>query len=217
MIIALDIETVGNMEAAKNLPEPKANGRLKDPAKIAADIAEKKAEQVEKLGLDPLTGRIIAAAAVNIDDGNEWFGVIDEATDDKEIVLIGTIMNIICEDDTRLVTFNGAGFDLPYIYKRALILGVPLGGVPPLSTWLKRYNTDKHVDLMQVWTNFGGYVALDTLAKMVLGKSKVDVDVMTFPEMIKTEEGRRQIREYNLQDVRLTAELFKKTRGVLIP
>jgi predicted PolB exonuclease-like 3'-5' exonuclease len=217
MIIALDIETVGNMEAAKNLPEPKANGRLKDPAKIAADIAEKKAEQIEKLALDPLTGRIIAAAAVKIDDGDEWCGIIDEATDAKEMVLIETILNIICDDDTRLVTFNGAGFDLPYIYKRALILGVPIGGVPPLSAWLKRYTTDKHIDRMEVWTNWGGYVGLNTLAKMILGRSKAEIDVMMFPEMLKTEEGRKQMQDYNLQDARLTAELFKKMRGVLIP
>jgi hypothetical protein len=64
MILTLDIETVPNPATFEFLPEPKAAGNIKDPAKIAANIAEKKAAQREAAALDPLTGRVCCYAMV---------------------------------------------------------------------------------------------------------------------------------------------------------
>jgi len=219
MIIALDIETIGNPEAVPFLPEVKAHGRLKDPAKIAEDIAQKKADQVAELALDPLTGRVCAYATVGKlgADVAEYAASIDDADDENERKLIQEIMAILGIKDVRIVTWNGAGFDLPYVYKRALVLGVDPGhfGAPPLSAWTKRYNTDRHYDLMQIWGGWRDFVKLDTVAGLVLRERKTEIDVTTFAELIKTGEGREKIMGYCLQDTRLTWRLFERMNGFL--
>jgi len=222
MIIALDIETMANPDAVALMPEPDVKtGNLKDPDKIAAKIAEAKAEQAEKAALDPLTARIASFAAVGGSvvepEAKEFVQVIQEATDMAERDLIQGIFAILGTESVRIVTWNGIGFDLPMIYKRALILGVDPAnfGAPPLSAWTKRYAADKHYDLMQIWGGWRDYVKLDTVAKLVLGANKVEFDVTKIAELVATEEGSAELAEYNLQDTRLTWELFKRMNGFL--
>ena len=57
-----DIETVALADAAAYIPPPKPRANLKDPAKIEADIAEKRAAVLEKAALDPDLCRVVAAA-----------------------------------------------------------------------------------------------------------------------------------------------------------
>ena len=222
MIIALDIETIGNEDALKHMPEPKAKKTLKDPAKIAADIAEKKAEMASEAALNPLTARIGCYAAVGILDplskeDNEYVEVIPKIDDDSEREIVQSIFRVLGAEEARIVTFNGNGFDLPMIYKRAMILSVDPGnfGAPPLSSWTKRYSADKHYDLMQIWCGWNGFEKLDNLANMILGERKTEIDVTTFSTLLLTEEGRKQIGDYCLQDTRLTWRLWKKFNGVM--
>ena len=57
--ITFDIETIPNTSMLDRLPKPKAaTGNLKDPAKIAEKEAAARAEQIEKMALSPLYGRI---------------------------------------------------------------------------------------------------------------------------------------------------------------
>ena len=63
--ITFDIETEGlpESELLAIMPDFKPNGTLKDPDKIAADLAKKKAEWIEKAALSPLTGRVLCIGA----------------------------------------------------------------------------------------------------------------------------------------------------------
>ena len=220
MILTLDIETVPNPATFEFLPEPKAAGNIKDPAKIAANIAEKKAAQREAAALDPLTGRVCCYAMVGTKDGAllETARCASDMTDDAEREVVSEIMSVLGQEDTRLVTFNGVGFDMPFIYKRALILDIipPTFGAPPLTAWTKRYAMDRHYDLMKCWTGWGTeYVSLNELASLILHERKTDIDVTTFAELMKVQEGRDKIAAYCLQDTRLTWRLFEKMQGVL--
>jgi predicted PolB exonuclease-like 3'-5' exonuclease len=223
MIIALDIETIGNMDAVVLMPDPEVKtGNVKDPAKIAAKVAEAKAAQMEKAALDSLTARIICYAAVGEVGGElkEVAATVSEAGDADERELVQGIMEMLGTEELRLVTWNGIGFDLPMIYKRALILGVDPGnfGAPPLSAWTKRYSTDRHYDLMQIWGgwNSGQFAKLDTVAGLILCEKKTEgIDVSTFAEVMKSKEGRDKIAEYCLQDTRLTWRLWARFNGVL--
>jgi len=221
MIFALDIETIPNPDTFAFLPEPKPNGSLKDPAKIAANIAEKKAEQRADAALDPLTGRVACYSCVGTaDDGEiEYGGIVESATDAEETRIVRDIMQALGTDGVRIVTWNGAGFDLPFIYKRALILGVNPAefNAPPLSAWTKRYTLDRHYDLMQVWGNWSteGREKLDTVAALVLGERKVAFDVTLIADMLATKEGRAKVAEYCLQDTRLTWRLWQRMNGFL--
>jgi predicted PolB exonuclease-like 3'-5' exonuclease len=223
MIVALDIETIGNPEAVALMPEPEVKaGNVKDPAKIAAKQAEAKAAQLEKAALDPLTARIICYAAVGMVGADETHhvSIVAAATDTAERGIIQEIMETLGSPEMRIVTWNGIGFDLPMIYKRAMILGVDPGnfGAPPLSAWTKRYSTDRHYDLMQIWGGWSsmGFAKLDTVAGLVLKERKTaGIDVTTFPAVMQTEEGRKSIADYCLQDTHLTWRLWKRFNGVL--
>lgn len=219
MILALDIETVPNPDTFAFLPEPKPAANIKDPAKIAENIAEKKAAQQADAALDALTGRVCCYAMVGIDDGEllETAHCID-ANDETEAEMVTEIMTVLGRDDARLVTFNGTGFDLPFIYKRAMILGISPAScnAPPLSAWTKRYATDRHYDLMKLWTGWGNeFVSLNEIASLVLRERKTDIDVTLFAELSKSQEGRDKITAYCLQDTRLTWRLFERMQGTL--
>jgi predicted PolB exonuclease-like 3'-5' exonuclease len=215
MIIAFDIETISNHDMIDRLPEPKVDSRLKDPAKIEAAILEGKQKQIESMALDPLTGRVLCYAMVS---GNHVKSAIaSEASNDAELEILQGIFEVIGKNDCRIVTWNGVGFDLPYVYKRSICLGLnPCDyGAPPLTAWTARYKTDRHYDLMQIWGGWRDFVKLDTVAGLMLRKNKNEVDVTTFIDTMKTEEGRAQILDYCVQDTRLTWELFERMLGVL--
>jgi uncharacterized protein YprB with RNaseH-like and TPR domain len=220
VIVAIDIETIGNPEAVKLMPAPKANGRLKDPAKIAADIAEKVAAMSAEAALDALTARVACYAAVGIVDGNQEHGhveVASAATDNAERAIVQSIMRVLGADECRIVTWNGIGFDLPMIYKRAMLLGVDPGsfGAPPLSAWTTRYKTDRHYDLMQIWGGWRDYVKLETVARMVMGEHREEIEYALMPELMKTEEGRKAIADGCLNHTRLTWQLWQRFNGCL--
>ena len=89
-ILVTDIETIPNVDVVDLIPEPKAHGGLKDPVKIAADIEKKKAEAVDKMGLDPNFGRIcVIGYAQRIDSEISTSDHhLKEATDEAERELL---------------------------------------------------------------------------------------------------------------------------------
>lgn len=215
---AFDIETMPNTSMLALLPEPEVSvGNLKDADKIAEKIAKAKEKQIADMALSPLTGRVCCAVFGN-DDGAEGKTIAAE-NDEQEVELIEWIMEPL--EEYRLVTWNGINFDLPFVYKRAMILGIDprCFGAPLLSTWTKRYSTERHVDLMQVWGNWNSqsYARLNDVARMVLGKVKIEIDFKDFPELIKTPEGRARLQGYCEGDaLELTWGLYQNFLGVLL-
>jgi len=222
MIIALDIETIGNPEAVALMPEPAASGRLKDPAKIAADIAEKKAAQASEAALDALTARVACFALVGGDTTapTVYGNVLPSIDDDGERAVLQDLFRTLGMKEVRIVTWNGVNFDLPMIYKRSLILGVDPGsfGAPPLTAWTKRYNTDRHYDLMQIWGGWSsqGWTKLETVAALILKETREDIPYAAMPELLKTEAGRAQILEGCQNHTGLTWRLWERFNRILI-
>ena len=220
MIIALDIETIPNTAMIDRLPEPEVPlGNLVDPAKIRAKQDAAKATQVEKMALDPLYGRVLCVAMVD-EDGSSNCPIMPEANDDTERTLMQWLFSEhLNNPETRLVTWNGNGFDMPFIYRRAMALGVSPKhfGAPPLATWTKKYGNDRHIDMMHAWGGTGGkdYTKLDTVAKGLLGETKNEIDVTQFTEQMKTPEGRSEIVKYCIQDTALIMAIYKRALGTL--
>ena len=218
MIYALDIETIPNLDMVSRLPETEvAIGNLVDPAKIKAKQEAAKASQIDKMAIDPLYGRVCCVALVESAEGGSVI-MPDTLDDAGERAIIQRCMEAFADPEFRLVTWNGNGFDLPFIYRRAVVLGVSPKhfGAPPLATWVKRYGNDRHIDLMHEWSCGGDkFTKLESVASAILGEHKTDIDVNTFKDLMQTEEGREQIGSYCLQDTRLTFKLYERALGVL--
>ena len=213
MIHTLDIETYPNTDMVDKLPEPKvAYGNTKDPEKRAIKLAEARAEQVDKMALNPLFGRV---ACVGVNDTCHMVSKIND--DESEAALLKEIQEkyLTVGQEHTIVTWNGMGFDFPFLYKRVAILKCFIHGTHRLSWWMRRYNTRPHCDLMQVWSNWYGYEKLDTVAGALLGEKKVEFDVSEIAELMKTSEGREKVSTYNLYDCTLTSGVYDMLDGVL--
>ncbi len=117
--IVFDIETAALPEAAEYLEpvEPPAN--YKDPEKIAAYLADKRAEQVSKCALDVDLCRVVAIGTLDEDaKGMAWTGAATTETEMLEHFWAAVGYQ------RTLVGFNCLGFDLPVLLRRSLYLGV---------------------------------------------------------------------------------------------
>lgn len=215
--VAFDIETVPNPATFDRLPEPEVKvGNVKDPKKIQAKLDEAKSEQVSKCALNPLYSRI--CCAVLAADQGTFDLVINDMTDDEEVRVIREILTIIARDDVWPVTWNGSGFDFPFLYKRCMLLNIDMRefNLPPLTHWVKRYQVETHIDLMQVWGGWSqNFSKLDEVAGIVAQDNKIKIDFADFPELLKTAEGRQKIVDYCKQDTILTLKIANKMKGFM--
>lgn len=204
--IIIDIETCGLPEAKDWLDPVVADTRLKDPNKIAANLAEKEAERLEKLALDPDCNRIVALGFVDASVASGTEPVVYLMRDEfEEREHLKMFADIYRQRETRLVTFNGHRFDLPVLMRRAMYLDVPF---PILN--VDRYRSE-HIDLWQK-LSFNGVIAAHSLrfyAKR-LGIGTLDkVDGSQIGELVKadTQASWQAIHDHVLSDVGLTHAL----------
>lgn len=198
--IVIDIETIPNPDIIHLLGEPTIDSRLKDPLKVAEAKAEAKAKQLGSMALSPLTGKVAAIGYYSADLQQ------CRITDEKEMldVVIGYLENF------EVITYNGKAFDIPFIFKRGIILGCEWATIPAMRKLTKRFEVDGHIDLMEAFCNYGEREKLDNLGKFILGYGKKEFDFARIPELLKTEEGKKEISEYCLHDCKMTWELAKR-------
>lgn len=142
--LIVDIATTPIANADQFLEEPSAPANYKDPIKIAAYIEEKKREGADRCGLDLDLGRI---TAIGMSNDSGAVVILICATEDEEREALKFIADHVA--GATLVTYNGHRFDLPFLMRRALYLGVKF---PVIN--LDRYKT-RHLDLSEVLTNRG--------------------------------------------------------------
>jgi len=205
-MLFFDIETEANPDAIQFMPEPQAPGNYKDEAKIAAYIAEKKAEQTERAALDADYGRIVA---IGVKQDNKliqsWVdGDKGQYYDERQIIL--WFWDVFNDHNGECCGYNITGFDLPYLMRRSFALGIK----PPMIPDLRRYQTYPTLDLMMVlygWQNFKGlkFVAqrygLDNPLPDLDGSQVATMDPET-------------LRAYVENDVNLVYQLYKRMEGV---
>lgn len=117
----LDIETIP-CEDLSDVPEPKAPSNYKDPEKIRAYIEEARATAHAETALDPLLGRVCAVAFAIDDDAVQSMA----ATDERALIqwLATETTERLSGSYVTWVGHNIAGFDLRWIYYRAIRYGM---------------------------------------------------------------------------------------------
>jgi DNA polymerase elongation subunit (family B) len=163
---------------------------------------------VDRMGLDPCTGRIICI-------GVHWIEVdrsrVYCQSDEREL-LSNFWSDLVQIRPTRFVTFNGKSFDFPYINIRSAILDV----LPPRDLLLdtRRFATDRHFDVREALTNYDRYKkgTLEFFCEVFGVTSPKDgIDGSQVGEHFR--QGRLdEIAKYCLADCKATGELYQKIR-----
>ena len=154
-----DIESAPLPEDKIIFPEFKADSRIKDPAKIEADIAKKKAAFIDKAALSPNTGQILA---IGYQYGQD---VTINEKGKSEAEMLEDFWIRFTDATCKLACWNASGFDLPFIWGRCMILGVKV----PIQARNGRYWGDRLIDLMEVYCGYQykAMYSLDNACKQI--------------------------------------------------
>lgn len=216
--LVFDIETVPAAER-RELPSTVAE-------KLTKHAEAQKLEPDAAMGLSPLFGKVVSLAFCDGDDEQapvhalvvppeqpaaplaDWMHPV------SEVDLLRAFWCLARAADT-VVTFNGRGFDVPFLIARSLIHGIPAR----IDLISHRFDLRPHLDLWRVLTH----------GERALGPSGLDVwcwalgiespkeqmdGSMVAPAYTRGEIAR--IAEYNAADVRATAQLYRKVRDGLL-
>lgn len=131
--VILDIETLAHPSAASWLDPVKADGRLKDPEKIAADIAEKTAARDAEAGLHPDTCVCCALGYHVVGQDEPTCLLMRDEYEEREMLrqFWDTYRALDKRNEVALVTFFGLSFDLPVLLSRSMFLDLD---APDLDT-----------------------------------------------------------------------------------
>ncbi|MDB5796634.1 MAG: 3-5 exonuclease [Paucimonas sp.] len=224
-ILVFDIETIPDVTGLRTL-----NGL---PATMPdAEVAELAfAARRERIGSDFLAHHLHKIAAIScVFRDDEGFKVRSLGTlEDGERKLIHDFFRVIDKYTPQLVSWNGAGFDLPVLHYRALVHGVccarywEMGNEDrdfKFNNYLSRYHT-RHTDLMDLLALYSGRAnaPLDDLAKLCGFPGKQGVDGSQVWNFFQ--QGRlAEIRDYCETDVVNTYLVycrFRLMRGEFTP
>lgn len=202
MLIVFDIETVKNGRADEyyELKEYQHDRRLKDEAKIKADIEKKREADKAKAGLSWWTGRVASIAWAGWDKPERVFKF---ANVDEQAIIEIFFNEIQSKFGTpRLLGKNSYTFDEPFLVGRCIALNI---GVPPFL---------KQSGLSDVDSFFGKGSMCSQKTKLenyawgmgIDGKTNKGSEVQAMWDADKLKE----ISDYNAEDVRITMELAKR-------
>ena len=225
--IVFDIET--SALPLENFDEAQQEYLFREADKLADETARTaRREEIAKfMSLWPFTSQVVCIAMLNADTLRGQ--VLFTAEDFEESEEGGPVEFMPCADETELltafwdvakhydnvVTFNGRGFDVPFIYLRSALLNVSISK----KNWLGyRYATEPHCDLAEQLT-FYSVSGRDGAARRfnldfyckAFGIESPKSHGVTGMDVGTLLAGKkyREIAEYCLRDVLATVELHK--------
>jgi len=205
--IAFDLETIADRTVIPFLPEVEPDSRLKDPIKIAANVADKKEKQVAELGLNPATAAICC------------FGFFTEngashiPNNGSETQLIRDAWGVL-SGYNHFVTFNGSSFDIPILLMRSLKHRIR----PAVKIDNRKYQVTNHTDVRMILTNWN---------QMAKGKLPFFYQILTGQDPGEEIEGsdvqgywdagmKDDIFRHCEQDCKMTWELYRLIKSYYI-
>ncbi len=210
--VVIDIETLGY--PLEHFDEVQQEYLLK-----FSDTEEKKHETIQKFSLYPTTSHIITIGMLNPDTGHgkvlfQSEEKVDETSPDGSVHFLSgseeELLTWFWQDlghYEQFITFNGRGFDCPFLMLRSAMLAVQ----PTRNLMPYRYDSKIHCDLLEQLTFYGALrkFNLDFYCKS-FGIESPKSHGITGLDLRELFEQKRfkEIAEYNLGDLKATAELF---------
>jgi hypothetical protein len=198
--------------------------RLEQQQRYLEDIAAEE-ERVYQLGsLSATSGRIISIAVhigpipgfeiegLSGNQSEHAFGIDADANEQDEAQSLRDFLTLMSDFDSdcdEIVGHNIVGFDLPFIFQRCLINGI---ATRPFVN-LGEYNVRGVYDTMRAWWlgDRRSRVSLDDIAWALGIESSKTGEVEGSKVFDLYQTGRlREIREYNLNDVRVTRKVYER-------
>jgi len=202
--------------------------READKLADAAAREARRAEILQQFNLWPFTAQVVCIAMLNAETARGQVLFLAEDFEERsgetapvkflpcadEAELIGNFWDVARKYE-HIATFNGRGFDVPFVYLRSAILNVPI----TRKDWLGyRFQTEPHCDLAEQFTFYGvsgregaaRRFNLDFYCKAFGIQSPKSHGVTgTDVNRLLAEKRYRDIAEYCLRDVEATLRLFE--------
>lgn len=199
------------------------NMRLEQQQRYLEDIVAEE-ERCYQLGaLNAISGRVLSIAVhagpmpglefpgLEQPEGEYVFGIDAAGEEENERQALRKFLELMqnfdCETD-ELVGHNIIGFDLPFIFQRCLINNLPVRPFVNLAEFHVRgvYDT-----MHRWWLGAKRHVSLDDIAWALGLESSKTAEVEGSKVFELYQAGRlAEIREYNLNDVRLTRQIYER-------
>jgi hypothetical protein len=163
--LVFDLET--SALPSEHLDEAQREYLFREVTKLPEDAAReaRRTEILQQFNLWPFTAQVVCIAMVNVDTGR---GQVLFLAEDAEIggEEGAPVKFIPCPDESevlsrfwevaprydQVITFNGRGFDVPFLYLRSALRNIPISR----KDWLGyRYQTEPHCDLAEQLTFYG--------------------------------------------------------------
>jgi len=226
--LVFDIET--SALPVENFDESQQEYLFRDCQKIADETARatRRGEILQQFNLWPFTAQVVCIGMLNADTarGQALF-IADDYEEDAletgpvefvpcvdELDLLGSFWEVARKYE-HIVTFNGRGFDVPFIYLRSALLNVPISR----KDWLGyRFQTEPHCDLAEQLTFYnvsgregaGRRFNLDFYCKAFGIESPKSHGITGRDINTLLGEGRfKEIAEYCVRDVQATVLLYQ--------
>ena len=225
----LDIETLA-LPGFRDRVGPKlerelrlGNMRLEQQQRYLEDIAAEE-ERVYQLGsLNATSGRVLSIAVhigpipgfeiegLSSDQSEHAFGIDEAGNEQEEGQALTDFLALISDFDLEcdeIVGHNIIGFDLPFIFQRCLVNNI--SARPPVN--LGEYNVRGVFDTMRGWwLGSRNRASLDDIAWALGFESSKTSEVEGSKVFELYQAGRlAEIREYNLNDVRVTRKVYER-------
>ena len=220
--LVFDIETIPATDL-RRVPPTIAQAVTKH-----ADRSE--SEEAKVMGLSPWFGQVISLALGDgeVPDGDMQTHALVVPPPDADVDAIPAWMRPMSEREllesfwylasqaTRVVTYNGRGFDVPFLVARSLVHGIPV------RVDLLGRKAQRHLDLLPVVGRAGAFRAsgpasLDVVCwALGIESPKGDMDgSMVAPTYARGDIER--IADYNVGDVEATARIYRRAQELLLP
>lgn len=232
MALVFDIETVGeSWDTLDETTQHNLSWYLRESAQSDKEFDYEMKELKEGMGLSPLTGFIVAIGVYDTDTkkGAVYFSAPDtniekseegtikyEVMNEKEMLEQFWKVAAVCSE---FVSFNGRGFDAPFLAIRSMVHGVK----PTKDLLSNRYVSMQrgctHIDLMDQLTFYGAARFRKSLHLFcrALGIESPKAGGTTGDDVATLYAQKRylDIARYNAGDLFATAALYKRWKETL--
>lgn len=226
--LIFDIETIGeDFDALDASTQDSLTRWIARESKSDEEYEEALQELKEGLGFSPLTGEIVAIGVLDAEKhkGAVYYqapGVSEEETEEEgikykamsEAEMLESFWRG-CEQYDTFVTFNGRGFDVPYLVARSAIHGIRPSKDLMRGRYLYQQDRNaQHIDLLDQLSFYGAVQRKGNLHLWcrAFGIKSPKADGVTGDEVSTLFKNKKylDIARYNVRDIVATKELYEK-------